>query len=85
MKLILIKSLYSLTLIISFYSLISFTKVVKKETISGKVIAITDGDTFKLLTKDSTLIKVRLTNIDCPKKATLFGKSQEICVQCYFW
>lgn len=43
-------------------------KLAKKETIIGKVIAITDGDTFKLLTKDSTLIKIRLANIDCPER-----------------
>lgn len=37
------------------------------QSISGKVVAIVDGDTFKLLTKDSTLINVRLANIDCPE------------------
>ncbi len=49
-------------------------KPVKKETIIGKVVAITDGDTFKLLTKDSTLIKVRLANIDCPERKQPFSK-----------
>ncbi|ARV08184.1 nuclease [Winogradskyella sp. PC-19] len=47
--------------------------VVKKQTITGKVVAITDGDTFKLLTKDSTLIKVRLANIDCPERKQPFS------------
>lgn len=46
----------------------------KKETIIGKVVGITDGDTFKLLTKDSTLIKVRLANIDCPERKQPFSK-----------
>lgn len=49
-------------------------KPVKKETIIGKVVGITDGDTFKLLTKDSTLIKVRLANIDCPERKQPFSK-----------
>lgn len=40
----------------------------EKQIIKGKVIAITDGDTFKLLTTDSTQIKVRLANIDCPER-----------------
>lgn len=31
-------------------------------------MGITDGDTFKLLTHDSILVKVRLANIDCPEK-----------------
>lgn len=46
----------------------------KKETIVGNVVGITDGDTFKLLTKDSTLIKVRLANIDCPERKQPFSK-----------
>lgn len=36
------------------------------QTLEGKVVGIMDGDTFKLLTRDSTLVKVRLANIDCP-------------------
>lgn len=49
-------------------------KPIQKETIIGKVVGITDGDTFKLLTKDSTLIKVRLANIDCPERKQPFSK-----------
>ena len=45
----------------------------KDTTIVGKVVGIMDGDTFKLLTKDSTLIKVRLANIDCPEKKQPFS------------
>jgi len=45
----------------------------KKEIIKGKVVAITDGDTFKLLIKDSTLVRVRLANIDCPEKKQPFS------------
>lgn len=55
-------------------SLLVNSKSVKKENIIGKVVAITDGDTFKLLTKDSTLIKVRLANIDCPELKQPFSK-----------
>ena len=33
-----------------------------------------DGDTFKLLTQDSTIVKVRLANIDCPEKKQPFSK-----------
>lgn len=52
----------------------NYSKSIKKEIIIGKVVAITDGDTFKLLTKDSTLIKVRLANIDCPERKQPFSK-----------
>ena len=47
---------------------------IQEKIMSGKVIAITDGDTFKLLTKDATLIKVRVANIDCPERKQPFSK-----------
>ncbi|WP_370477223.1 thermonuclease family protein [Tamlana flava] len=44
------------------------------QNINGKVTAITDGDTFKLLTKDSTQLKIRVANIDCPERKQPFSK-----------
>jgi endonuclease YncB( thermonuclease family) len=58
----------------------NYSKSIKKETIIGKVVGITDGDTFKLLTKDSTLIKVRLANIDCPERKQPFSKKAKLFV-----
>lgn len=44
-----------------------------------------DGDTFKLLTQDSTEIKVRLANIDCPEKKQPFSqKAKEFTSQAIF-
>ena len=43
------------------------------QTLTGKVVGVMDGDTFKLLTADSTLVKVRLANIDCPEKKQPFS------------
>jgi len=62
------KATFFLLNFIVFLILVSFNNVIKKEIITGKVVAITDGDTFKLLTKDTVLLKVRLANIDCPEK-----------------
>jgi micrococcal nuclease len=42
-------------------------------TIEGKVVSITDGDTFILLTKDKSQKKIRLYGIDCPEKRQPFG------------
>lgn len=65
MKFIIRKIIY----FVLFFSLISFSQ----STMSGKVVGIMDGDTFKLLTADSTLVKVRLANIDCPEKKQPFS------------
>ncbi|MEP5253784.1 MAG: thermonuclease family protein [Winogradskyella arenosi] len=62
------------TFIILLLTFSSF-KTVKETIISGKVTSITDGDTFKLLQKDSTLIRVRLANIDCPERKQPFSQS----------
>ena len=43
-------------------------------TYTGKVIAITDGDTIKILTSDKQQIKVRLANIDTPEMKQSYGK-----------
>jgi micrococcal nuclease len=37
-------------------------------------VAISDGDTFTLLTADKTQIKIRLHGIDCPEKSQDFGQ-----------
>lgn len=42
--------------------------------ISGKVIAVADGDTFALLTADHVQHKIRLYGIDCPEKKQAYGQ-----------
>ncbi|WP_248724031.1 thermonuclease family protein [Seonamhaeicola sp. ML3] len=52
------------------------------EHIEGKTVAITDGDTFKLLTQDSTLVRVRVANIDCPeRKQPFYQKAKQFTSQ----
>ena len=43
--------------------------------ISGKVVAVTDGDTIKVLDANRVQHKVRLSGIDAPEKAQPFGKA----------
>ena len=38
------------------------------ETIAGRVVGITDGDTFTLLTRDLRQVKVRVAEIDAPER-----------------
>ena len=64
--------LTSLSLVILLLSFNISTKS-KGKIITGKVVGIMDGDTFKLLKMDSTTVKVRLANIDCPEKKQPFS------------
>ena len=66
----LLKTFLFFTLFLCF----SFRPTVVKPTImTGTVVGIMDGDTFKLLTKDSITVKVRLANIDCPEKKQAYA------------
>ncbi|MEY4110128.1 MAG: hypothetical protein RLZZ46_482 [Bacteroidota bacterium] len=44
------------------------------QTISGKIIAASDGDTITVRTSDGINYKIRLNGIDCPEKSQDFGK-----------
>lgn len=59
---------YSLTL---FFSL--FFSLAYAETITGRVVGISDGDTVTILDTFSTQYKVRLMGIDAPEKKQEFG------------
>ncbi|RSK39969.1 thermonuclease family protein [Mangrovimonas spongiae] len=58
--------------ILTIIILISFV-INAQDDVKGKVVAITDGDTFKILIQDSTLIRVRVANIDCPERKQPFS------------
>lgn len=44
------------------------------ETLEGRVIGISDGDTLTLLDASKTQVKIRLAAIDAPEKAQPFGQ-----------
>jgi len=42
------------------------------DTFTGKVVAVSDGDTIKVM-HEGRAVKVRLHGIDCPEKKQPFG------------
>ena len=54
--------------------LILFSTSVFAGELSGKVIGISDGDTFTLLNADKQQVKIRLAEIDAPESAQPYGK-----------
>lgn len=59
---------------IFFLVLLFFVSYGFAETIKGKIVGVSDGDTATLLTKDKKQFKIRFYCIDAPEKDQDFGK-----------
>lgn len=58
---------------------------VRAETINGKVVGVSDGDTVTVLDSSKTQHKIRLSGIDAPEKAQPYGqRSKEHLSQTVF-
>jgi len=68
-----------------FILTLTFSLLAHGETISGRVIGISDGDTLTVLDASNTQHKVRLAAIDAPEKAQAFGQrgKQKLSELCY--
>ncbi len=53
----------------------SFSNAFAGQTIAGKVVGITDGDTLTLLDGNQVQYKIRLSGIDTPEKGQAFGQA----------
>lgn len=47
------------------------------DTITGRVVGVTDGDTIKVLDASNTEYKIRLAGIDAPEKKQAFGQASK--------
>ena len=60
------------------FLILLFVSITVSADIAGRVVAVTDGDTIKVLDSTNTQHKVRLTGIDAPERGQPFGnKSRE--------
>lgn len=59
--------------IIALLAALLFTAPTGAETLQGRVVAVTDGDTVKVLDASHTEWKIRLMGIDAPEKKQAFG------------
>ena len=58
---------------------------VQAETLVGKVVGITDGDTITVLDADKTEHKIRLMGIDAPEKKQDYGNESKKALSNYIY
>jgi endonuclease YncB( thermonuclease family) len=46
----------------------------EQESVSGRCVAVTDGDTIRVLTVTKQLLRIRIAFIDAPEKGQAFGQ-----------
>jgi len=54
--------------------ILSLSAIAHAETITGRVVGVSDGDTLTILDSTNTEYKIRLAAIDAPEKAQPFGQ-----------
>jgi endonuclease YncB( thermonuclease family) len=67
------KVILAVALLLGSNAMLLMTHASYAETIEGKVVHISDGDTLKILTASNQQIKIRLAGIDTPEKAQPLG------------
>ncbi len=58
-----------------FVFIVGISSTSLADTLIGKVVGVTDGDTITVLDGQQTQHKIRLMGIDCPEKAQPFGQN----------
>ena len=59
------------------FVLLAFSFAVFAADLNGRVVGVSDGDTFTLLTSDKRQIKIRLAEIDAPESAQPYGNKSK--------
>jgi len=63
----------SLSILCIFTFWLLYPALLWAESLEGKVVSVTDGDTVKILTAEKKQIRIRLAQIDTPEKAQPWG------------
>lgn len=59
------------------FTLITSPLPLHAETLSGRIVGVSDGDTATLLTSSNKSVKIRLAQIDAPEKNQAFGEKSK--------
>ena len=62
-----------MTRILIYLNLVFLCSLLAAQTIEGKVVYVSDGDTFHVLIANGDRLKVRLAEVDCPEKDQPYG------------
>ncbi len=55
------------------------------QTLTGRIIHVSDGDTVTLLTKDNASLRIRVSGIDAPEKKQAWGaRSRQAMMRCAY-
>jgi len=67
------RSRFVVHIIVCVLLLVALSDFSVAQTLSGRVVGITDGDTFTLLTSENEQIRIRVAEIDAPERAQPYG------------
>jgi micrococcal nuclease len=59
--------------------------IVNEHEQTGLVVKIVDGDTFDMLTKEKTTMRIRMNGIDCPERKQAFYQSAKNALAGYIF
>lgn len=68
-----------------FTFLITFPFLLSAQVLKGKVVKISDGDTFTLLVNGKEQVKVRIDGIDAPEKGQAYGNRAKEYLSNLIW
>ncbi|MEP2469930.1 thermonuclease family protein [Ekhidna sp.] len=60
-------------LCMSFLVIYSWASLKAQDVLQGKIVYVSDGDTYHIILSNSEKERIRLADVDCPEKSQAFG------------